>query len=120
NLDSEIGWSFAGNVDLTVAIVSRVVTITAPSPTWTGAETVTFTATDPGALTDADAATFKVVGTGCPPGMSHYWKYDEMTGGYYSDSYGSNPGACTNCPTSILGVAGNALQFDGVDDRVEV
>ncbi len=120
NLDSEIGWSYAGNVDLTVAIVDRVVTITAPTPTWTGAETVTFTATDPGALTDADAATFKVMGTGCLPGMSHYWKYDEMTGGYYADSYGSNPGACTNCPTSILGVAGNALQFDGVNDRVDV
>ena len=48
NLDSEITWTYAGNTDLTVSIDTiRVATITIPTPDLIGAETITFTATDP-------------------------------------------------------------------------
>ena len=70
NLDSEISWTFAGNSALTVDITSRVATITIPSPTWNGAETITFTATDPGLLNDADAATFTVTAVNNAPVVS--------------------------------------------------
>jgi len=39
---------------------SRVATVGIPSPDWNGAETITFNATDPGNLWDADSATFNV------------------------------------------------------------
>ena len=48
NLDAEMTWSYSGNTSLTVSIVDRVATITAPSADWNGAETITFRATDPG------------------------------------------------------------------------
>ncbi len=68
NLDSEISWSVGGNTELTVSIsVDRVATVTIPSPTWNGAETITFTATDPGLLTDSDAATFTVTSVNNAP-----------------------------------------------------
>jgi hypothetical protein len=53
-------WSFTGNTDLTVSIdADNVTTITVPA-NWTGAETITFTATDGDNTTDADSATFTV------------------------------------------------------------
>ncbi|MBC8170048.1 MAG: hypothetical protein H7X77_00180, partial [Anaerolineae bacterium] len=53
-------WSAAGNTDLVVSIdASNVVTITPPVD-WEGGETLTFTATDSGNLTDSDTATFTV------------------------------------------------------------
>jgi len=61
NLDNQITWSYSGDAELTVNIdVNRIVTITVPSPTWNGSETITFTATDPGLLTDSDPAVFTV------------------------------------------------------------
>ncbi len=59
NADNEISWTSAGANQLTVAIVDRVATITYPGG-FTGAETVTFTAADPGGLFDSDQATFTV------------------------------------------------------------
>ncbi len=44
-------WTYSGNTALTVSIdVNRVATITIPDANWNGAETITFTATDPGLL----------------------------------------------------------------------
>ena len=63
NLDSEISWTYSGNTELTVDITNRVATITTPSADWNGSETITFTATDPGGLSDSDSATFTVEGT---------------------------------------------------------
>jgi len=61
NLDNEIVWTYTGNTELTVSIdVNRIATITPPSPTWNGSETITFTATDPGLLNASDLATFTV------------------------------------------------------------
>ncbi len=62
NTDAEMTWTYSGNTDLTVSIVDRVATIMTPSADWTGSETITFTATDPGLLPDSDPATFTVTG----------------------------------------------------------
>jgi hypothetical protein len=60
NGDAEIGWSYSGNTDLSVSIIERIATITTPSGDWNGSETITFTAEDPGLLSDSDGATFTV------------------------------------------------------------
>src|SRR5690606_11585508 len=61
NTDAQITWTYSGNTELTVSIdVNRVATITIPTSDWNGSETITFTATDPGLLTDSDPATFTV------------------------------------------------------------
>jgi hypothetical protein len=65
--DDEITWSYSGNTDLAVDITNRVATITPPDAAWTGAETITFTATDLDGLFDTDEATFTV--TGDSPGV---------------------------------------------------
>ena len=68
NDDSEMSWSYSGNVDLTVSIdANRVATITLPDSNWNGSETIVFTATDPGGLSDADSATFTVTPVNDPP-----------------------------------------------------
>jgi hypothetical protein len=68
HLDSEINWTYSGNTELTVSIDgNRVATITIPDPDWNGAETITFTATDPGLLSAQDNATFTVTGINDPP-----------------------------------------------------
>ena len=61
NVASEMSWSYSGAVELTVSIdVNRIATITIPDVDWNGSETITFTASDPGLLTDSDPATFTV------------------------------------------------------------
>ncbi len=70
NLDSEISWSYSGDVNLTVSIVARVATITVDDPEWNGSETITFTATDQGSLFDSDGATFTVTAVNDPPVVS--------------------------------------------------
>jgi uncharacterized repeat protein (TIGR02543 family) len=70
NADSEISWSFDGNVELSVSIVDRVATIGIPSINWFGAETITFTAEDPGFESDSDDATFTVTAVNDPPVVS--------------------------------------------------
>ena len=67
NLDSEITWSVSGNSALTVSIVNRVATITIPNVNWNGSETITFRATDPGSLSNSDAAVFTVTAVNDPP-----------------------------------------------------
>jgi Carbohydrate family 9 binding domain-like/Concanavalin A-like lectin/glucanases superfamily len=66
--DSAIIWSFSGNNDLTVVIdSSRVATVQVPGEHWVGAETITFTATDPSGTSSTDGATFTVVDVNVPP-----------------------------------------------------
>ncbi len=57
---------------------------------------------------------------GCPTGMTGYWKFDESSGPTYDDFYGVNNAACTNCPATITGKLGNGLDFDGINDGVDV
>jgi hypothetical protein len=71
NLDSEMSWSFVGHSELTVSLdVNRVATITIPDADWNGVETITFTATDPGLLSDGDPATFTVTAVNDAPVVS--------------------------------------------------
>ncbi|VVB60525.1 Uncharacterised protein [uncultured archaeon] len=67
NTDAEMTWTYSGNTALTVNMVNRIATITIPNADWNGAETITFKATDPGALFDQDAATFTVTAVNNAP-----------------------------------------------------
>ena len=67
DVDSEMIWTYSGNVELAVSIVNRVATITTPDEEWNGVETITFKATDPGGLWDDDPATFTVTSVNAPP-----------------------------------------------------
>jgi uncharacterized repeat protein (TIGR02543 family) len=68
NIDADLTWTYSGNTALTVSIsAGRVATITIPSSDWNGAETVTFRATDPGALFSENAATFSVTAVNDAP-----------------------------------------------------
>ncbi|MDD5680162.1 MAG: right-handed parallel beta-helix repeat-containing protein [Candidatus Omnitrophica bacterium] len=64
NTDAQMTWTYSGNSQLTVSIVNRVATITIPGTEWSGSETITFKATDPGGLFASDAATFTVTAVG--------------------------------------------------------
>ncbi len=119
--DGDLDWTYSGNVDLSVNIdVNRVATITPPSPAWTGAETIVFTASDPLSASDFDGASFAVNADGCPPGMSHYWELNETSSGVYNDAVGSTNASCTACPTAVAGLVGGAQEFDRLTDQVIV
>ena len=60
NNDAEIIWTYSGNTNLLVDITDRVATIGIPHADWYGVEAITFTATDPGSLSNSDPATFTV------------------------------------------------------------
>lgn len=61
NPDAAMTWTATGQSQLTVGIdANRIATITKPSADWSGSETITFRATDPGALFSENAATFTV------------------------------------------------------------
>ena len=61
-----MSWTSTGAIELTVDITNRVATISMPSPSWIGSETITFRATDPGSLFSEDAATFAVSANSVP------------------------------------------------------
>ncbi len=59
--DADIVWTYSTLTNLTVSIdVNRIATIGVVDGDWNGTESITFIATDPGSLTDNDAATFIV------------------------------------------------------------
>lgn len=66
------------------------------------------------------ATTVEAQPSGCPPGMTGFWKFDESAGGPYGDYFGSNDAICTNCPLTVSGKLGNGLDFDGTNDRVDI
>ncbi len=70
NTDAQMNWTYSGNTQLTVSIASRVATITIPNADWNGAETITFTARDPGLLSSSDPATFTVTAVNDAPAVS--------------------------------------------------
>src|SRR3989344_1891825 len=54
-------------------------------------------------------------------GLEAYWKFDEGSGTAASDSSGNgNNGVLVNGPLWTTGKVGNALNFDGVNDKVSV
>lgn len=58
--DEVLIWSYSGYIDLIVTIIDRIATISIPNAHWTGSESITFRATDPGELWGEDPATFTV------------------------------------------------------------
>jgi len=54
------------------------------------------------------------------PNLVGWWKFDEGSGMDANDSAGNNHGTLVNGPIWTTGRTGGALQFDGVDDYVEV
>jgi len=64
NTASEMTWEATGQVELSVSITDRVATINIPDDGWEGSETITFTATDPGGLSDSDDAEFSRIVVG--------------------------------------------------------
>ncbi len=61
NEDAEIAWSWNGASALSVTVdEQRIATFERTDPLWYGAETITFTAADPGGLTGSVSATFTV------------------------------------------------------------
>lgn len=61
-----------------------------------------------------------VGGANASEGLVSYWDFNEGTGTIAVDSVGENDGTIINDPTWTGGVCGNALDFDGVDDFVNV
>ena len=68
--DSEISWTYSGNTELMVSIMDRVASISVTDSSWTGQETITFKATDPGSKFDEDAASFSVTAENGQPVVS--------------------------------------------------
>ena len=68
--DSEITWTFNGNVQIAVRIDGdHVVTLKPPSDEWEGFEVITFTATDPNGQSDSDSMR-AMVAVNYPPVLS--------------------------------------------------
>jgi len=62
-------------------------------------------------------------GTAPRPGCAGYWRFDEVTGNIaYDDSGNVARGRLRNMDGGgrVTGVSGNALEFDGVDDHLEI
>ncbi|MHC4865049.1 MAG: LamG-like jellyroll fold domain-containing protein [Planctomycetota bacterium] len=55
-----------------------------------------------------------------PNGLVAHWKFDEGANSIAYDSAGNNDGTLMNGPTWTSGVLDGALDFDGVDDYVEI
>ena len=71
--DASLTWTYSGNVRLSVSIVNRVATITAPNEDWFGNETITFTARDndpSNALSGSDAVIFTITPVNDIPDVS--------------------------------------------------
>jgi streptogramin lyase len=55
-----------------------------------------------------------------PQGIISYWKFNDGSGITAKDSIDSNNGTLTNGPVWTTGISDGALQFDGVNDYVEL
>lgn len=77
--DIEITWNCTGNTDLQVSIsTSNIATITQPSLTWTGQETITFNATDTEGLSNSDDVLFRINPTNKQPiANNDFYEIDE-------------------------------------------
>jgi hypothetical protein len=53
-------------------------------------------------------------------GLVAHWKFDEGAGGIAYDSAGDNDGTLVNGPVWTSGILDGALNFDGLDDYVDV
>ena len=82
--DNQIAWTFSGNTRLSVEIKKRVATVTVPNNNWSGSETITFTATDPGGLSSSDTATFTVIAVNSAPSVGNIMDQTVAEGGAFA------------------------------------
>jgi len=85
NSDDEITWTSQGTNNLSVSIVNRIATITATNPEWSGNETITFTATDPGGLSDGTSTLFTITAVNDPPVMTQIPNQTIEEGGNFNN-----------------------------------
>ncbi|MEE4310351.1 MAG: PKD domain-containing protein [candidate division KSB1 bacterium] len=71
NADDEISWEITGGVNILFDIFDRTAFPQIVNPDWTGTETITFTARDPGNLADSTSARFTVLDAINPPSLSN-------------------------------------------------
>ena len=64
-------WTTSGSTSLRVSIVNRVATVIIPDINYHGTETIQFTATDPGGLTDNTQVIYTVISVNDPPQISN-------------------------------------------------
>lgn len=68
NVKNELTWTHnATQLIVSINASTHVTTVTVPNNSWTGSETITFKATDPGGLTGQNSATFAVGDFNDPP-----------------------------------------------------
>ena len=85
-----------------------------------GSATVVLTVSD-GTLTTQTSFTLNVQSIPTPPvGLVAHWKFDETSGVAATDAAGANPGTLLNGPARVAGIANGALNFDGVNDYVNI
>ncbi len=53
-------------------------------------------------------------------GLLSRWKFEGDPTMGVSDEMGNNDGSCSNCPTGVPGKFGQAYQFNGIDDIIEL
>ncbi len=85
NSDAEITWTASGMNHLNVTITNRVATITVKDPEWSGSETITFTATDPGGLSSSTSTVFTVLPVNDPPVMTQIPNQTIDEGGVFNN-----------------------------------
>ncbi len=62
-----------------------------------------------------------VLAQSCPGETAAHYKMDEATGATSFDDFANNnDGTCTDCPTATTGQIGGALEFNGVDQFINV
>ncbi|MEA3280550.1 MAG: Ig-like domain-containing protein, partial [Thermodesulfobacteriota bacterium] len=86
NADDEMTWSATGGTDVSVSIDggTHVATVTYTGG-WSGSETITFTATDPGGLSDSDDAVFEVTSVNDAPVVDDIPNQTIAEGGSFTD-----------------------------------
>ncbi|NMC16674.1 MAG: tandem-95 repeat protein [Chloroflexi bacterium] len=120
NSPAEMTWSVSGNSALSVVITDRVATIGVPDAEWSGVETLTFRATDPGALYAEDAAVFTVTAVNDAPLVSDIPDQNIAAGGIFTpialDEYVSD---MDNADAELVwSVSGNVELTVTITDRV--
>lgn len=89
---------------------------TPPATSYVGLDTFDYLAADTAGLLAAGTVTVDVR----PLAMNGYWNLDEGAGGTASDATPNAVDGLIAGPTWTGGIVGNALDFDGVNDHVEV
>jgi hypothetical protein len=120
NPDAQITWTSSGSSQLSVSITNRVATISVPNADWSGSETITFRATDPGGLFAEDSAAFTVTPVNDAPVVADIPNQTIAEGGSFAtialDDYVSD---VDNADSALVWpFSGNSSLLGRITDRV--